>query len=884
MTLPPGTRLGPYNILSALGAGGMGEVYRAHDAKLNRDVAIKVLLPAVANDPDRLARFSREAQVLASLNHPNIAHIHGLEESGGVTALVLELVEGEDLAQRIAHGPIPLDEALPIARQIAEALEAAHDHGIIHRDLKPANIKVRADGTVKVLDFGLAKAIDSGSGNRTPGSVDAMNSPTLSIHATEAGLILGTAAYMSPEQAAGKPVDKRSDLWSFGVVLFEMLTGRQVFAGETVSHVLAAVLKDGPDWTALPPATPVSIHRLLRRCIEKDRTRRMADAADARLEIDEALSPSNLTNPSHRRLGSWPVFASFVIGGLVIGAAVWATSQNAMTPAPVEVLRFAIHDTDQVIVSRVEGSIALSPDGRTLAFVGLGDGGPRIWIHELASLGSRPLAGTEGAAALGWSPDGRFLAFGANGRIKRIAIAGGASEVLNLTSVISGASGAGTLFWGADGTILLVDGRGYWRAPADGTTPAVLVRSADEFRDVTDFLPDGRHILFSVRSSDPEKAGTFVSAIDGSQRSRILPFPSRAQYAVGRILFVRDRILYAQAFDVPSLQVSGTPLRLAESAAVVFSASKTGAVAYLPLDGSERPDSTQLSWMDRAGRVLGRIDPAAGATEPVLSPNDQRLALILRNDLWILELRRDVLSRISSGGATRAPTWLPGNERIMFFRAAFRNGRDVVLETLAGSAGKEAIVFEPKDGHGDHAHPTDISTDGRYLVYEGGDGFDVWVLPLSGDKVPRAFVEGPDIQTQAMFSPDGRWLAYTSNASGRFEVYVEQFPQGSARIQVSPAGGGSARWRPDGKEIFYLDPDGTLMAVPVTSAAPIEFGKPTPLFNFFSFQLGMPRQRAPYDMTADGQRFIVSSVPRRNDPSIQLLINWPALMAVKTTP
>ena len=853
----------------------MGEVYRARDTKLNRDVAIKVLLPAVANDPDRLARFSREAQVLASLNHPNIAHIYGIEDA----AIIMELVEGEDLAQRIARGPIPIDEALPIARQIAEALEAAHDHGIIHRDLKPANIKVRHDGTVKVLDFGLAKAIETGAGLRAPGSVDPANSPTLSIHATEAGLILGTAGYMSPEQAAGKPVDKRSDLWAFGVVLMEMLTGRQVFKGETVSHVIAAVLKDDPDWAALPPSTPEPARRLLRRCLEKDRKRRCDSAADARLEIDDALHPTSPMVLSSVPRRSWAaVLGSFVLGGFVIGAGVWALTRGTTSGPSAEAVRFAIHDTDDVIVSRVEGSIALSPDGRTLAFVGLGDGGPRIWIHELASLGSRSLTGTEGAGALGWSPDGKSLAFSANGRIKKIAIAGGASEVLNLTSVLSGASGAGNLFWGADSTILFIDGRGYWRAPADGATPAVLVRSADEFRDVTDFLPDGRHILFSVRSTDPEKAGTFVSAIDGSARSRILPFPSRAQYAVGRILFVRDRILYAQAFDLPNLQVSGTSVRLAESAAAVFSASKTGAVAYLPLDGSERPDSTQLTWMDRAGKVLARIDRAAGATEPVLSPSGQRLAVILRNDLWILDLARDVLSRISSGGSTRAPTWLPDSERIIFFRAAFRNGRDVMLETRAGSAGKETIVLEPKDGHGDHAHPTDISADGQYVAYEGGDGFDVWVLPLAGDRVPRAFVEGPDVQTQAMFSPDGRWLAYTSNASGRFEVYVEQFPQGSARIQVSPEGGGSARWRPDGKEIFYLDADGTLMAVPVTSVTPIAFGKPAPLFNFISFQLGMPRQRAPYDVTPDGQRFIVSSVPRRTDPSIQVLLNWPALL------
>ena len=801
----------------------MGEVYRARDTKLNRDVAIKVLLPAVANDPDRLARFSREAQVLASLNHPNIAAIYGLEEVPGnvasglirTSALVMELIEGEDLAQRLARGPIPLDEALPIARQIAEALEAAHDHGIIHRDLKPANIKVRPDGTVKVLDFGLAKAVPQATSPKSQADENLANSPTLSIHATEAGIILGTAAYMSPEQAAGKAVDKRSDLWAFGVVLLEMLTGRQVFKGETVSHLIAAVLKDEPDWTTLPVDTPAAIRRLLRRCLEKDRTLRLPDAAVARLEIDDAMKPARGDDgiaPS--RMRPWAAVASFVAGGLVIGGAVWVLALSSSATPPVDAVRFAIHDTDEVIVSRVQGDMALSPDGRMLTFVGFGKDGPRIWVHELDSLGARALPGTEAPFGMAWSPDGRSVAFASYGRLRKVVVAGGSPEAISPPQSFAGGVGARSMAWGPDGTIFFADNRGFWRASADGATPAVLtMRSADEVHDATGFLPDGRHFLLSVTSTDPAKAGTFVSAVDGSDRHRILDFPSWAQYAMGRLIFVRERILYAQPFDVSSLQLSGAAVPLAESAAGRFSASNSGSVAYLPLDSSEQPNVSELVWMDRRGVVLGRIDQAAGATAPTLSADGRRLAMALRGDIWSFELARSVMSKVTTDNGA-APTWSPDGKRILFYRSLFTGLKDVILDTAPGSGEKAAIALVPADGNGDHAHPNDISADGRYLAYEGNDARDIWVMPLTGDRIPRPFIEGPSSETQPMFSPDGHWLAYSSDAIGGFEVYVQRFPDGGARIQVSPGGGGSARWRRDGKELFYLAPNGSLMAVP----------------------------------------------------------------------
>jgi len=867
LSLPAGTRLGPYQVLSAIGAGGMGEVYRARDTKLNRDVAIKVLRPSVANDPDRLARFSREAQVLASLNHPNIAHIHGIEEADGVTALVLELVEGEDLERRIARGPLPLDEALSIAKQIADALEAAHEQGIVHRDLKPANIKLRPDGTVKVLDFGLAKAIEPSI------AVEQSDSPTITSPAvTLSGVILGTAAYMSPEQAAGKPVDKRSDVWSFGVVVLEMLSGRAVFAGETVTHVLAAVLKTEPDWTTLPSNTPAPIRRLLRRCLEKDRKRRLDSVADARLEIDEArsgVSGVDVVGGNERgaRRSVRSLVAAFVIGGVLVGFAMWAVYGSSRITSSADVARFAIADSERVIMSRRRGDLALSPDGRTLAFVGYGEGGARIWLRALDALEPRSLVGTEGAAGLSWSPDGRSLAFIASQRLKKVSVSGGTPEVLAPTR-------GGETAWGPNETILFI-GNGLSRIPVSGGAPARLMDGPlDHLPGGPELLPDGRNYLIAIESADPAKAGTFVVALDGNQRTRLLVFPTVAHYADGHLLFVRDRVLYAQAFDLSRSQLRGEPVPLEKNVAPAFTASRQGVIAYAPLGGGDQ----QVLWMDRDGHIQERLDQAAGGTRLRLSPDGKRLAMVLRADVWVLELARGVLSRITSGGGL-APLWSSDGQRIVFFRnRAGRNGRDLIVETPVLSTGKEVVLREPT---GDHAHPTDVSTDGRYLIYEGEqeEGSDIWVARLTGDRQATVYAKTATVETQGTLSPDVHWLAYTSDTSGRFEVYVQGFPLPGPRIQVSTEGGHSARWRRDGRELFYLAPDGTLMAVSVRASQPIEFSKPAPLFQFFtSLNQGIPVQTPSYDVTADGQRFIVSAVVRRTDPSVNVLLNWPRLL------
>ena len=851
----------------------MGEVYRARDTKLNRDVAIKVLLPAVANDPDRLARFSREAQVLASLNHPNIAAIYGIEEAGGVTALVMELVEGDDLSQRISRGAIPFDEALPIARQIAEALEAAHDCGIIHRDLKPANIKIRPDGMVKVLDFGLAK---QGSGIGDQGSGDAANSPTFSLHATEAGIIFGTAAYMSPEQAAGKAVDRRSDLWAFGVVLMEVLTGRQVFKGETVSHVIASVLKDDPDWSGLPSSTPPSIDRLLRRCLEKDRKRRLSDAAVARLEIDDASRPEPIRDgqTSWSRWGAAGVIALLLVAALA-AARSWMTGDAAVVSA--DAIRFAIHDSDEVTISRVDDRIALSPDGRTLAFLGYGERGSGIWLRAIDALDARPLKGTDGAASIAWFPDGRTLAFVAREQIMKVAVPDGTPERVGPPM----GTGITSLAVGSDGRMLVGDGLRIGTLPAGGGTPTWLPRASenDAHRSPA-FLPGGRGYLYRVLSTDPSTTGTFVTGAGAGDPVRLLPFPAAARYANGHLIFVRDRVLHAQLLDSATLELSGDPIALSGSIVSSFTASDGGTVVYLPVSDDATSQAGQLQWMDRAGRVLGRIEQSMGATSPALSPDGRQLAMALRGDLWVYNLARGVLARLTSPPrglnlSAGSPTWLPDSRRVIFFRNAFKNGHDVLVEAEVGAIDQEKIL---RESSGRHAHPTDLSADGQYLIYEGeSDSQDIWALRLTGDRQAQAYVKTPSSERQGAISPDGGWLAYTSDSSGRFEIYVQGFPESGSQIQVSPNGGKSARWSRDGTELFYIAADGRLMATPVKLGNSIEFGASVALFRFVDPQQ-LPTQRPSYDVTADGQRFIVSSIERRTDPSLHVLVNWPALL------
>ena len=926
MNLSAGTRLGPYEILSALGAGGMGEVYRARDTKLNRDVAIKVLLASVAGDPDRLARFSREAQVLAALNHPNIAHIHGLEEANGITALILELVEGDDLSQRIARlrapgasarqAGMPLDEALPIARQIAEALEAAHDHGIIHRDLKPANIKVRPDGTVKVLDFGLAKAMDQGSGIGDQGSGHFTNSPTITSPAmmTGVGVILGTAAYMSPEQAAGKAVDKRSDLWAFGVVLMEMLTGQPVFKGETVSHVLAAVLKDEPEWTALPADTPAPIRRLLRRCLEKDRRRRLADAADARLEIDEARDLTgeagnvNVIAPQAKwqRALPWALAAVLALGLVITVAMMIALRRGGgMTPAsgPVE---FAISPQENTSFggpsdggTGTATQVAVSPDGREIVFVAGAQSAFQIWLRSVASQTLRPIPGTQGGTFPFWSPDSRSIGFFAEGKLKRVQIAGGPATVLCDAPFGRGGS------WNRENVILFAPEApsntpgvgGLMRVSSAGGVPSVVTTRDPAMIDLRhrwpQFLPDGRHFIYTEgeRGGGPQGKPSFIklSSLDTpGVATTLFQTEFSASFGSGHLLFARGDTLMAQPFDPDARQIQGDAFPVAQrvsregSRYVGASASANGTLVYA-LDSSmaTRP----LTWFDRAGRALATLGDASPFLNLALSPDEKHVAVTLGTggmddrEIWIIDVARNIRRRLTSPGSDRSPVWSPDGTRIAF--ASQRSGNTHMRQQLVNGTAGDQSLLDAQSRRG--ITPTSWSSDGRFMAYTVSGTFprtyDVSVLPLVGDRKPFALLQNEFLEASAVFSPDGRWIAYSTDESGESNVYVQSFPGADKKQRVSRDGGGQPVWRADGKELFYLGADGSLIAVPVSTTDQFEAGVPQSLFPTGARLNEFGRfgdDGHVYAVTKDGTRFLVIG-PRKSDAApLTVVVNWTA--------
>ena len=899
MSLSVGQRLGPYEILSALGAGGMGEVYRARDTKLNRDGAIKVLLPAVANDPDRLARFSREAQVLASLNHPNIAHIYGIEDADGVKALVLELVEGEDLAQRIARGPIPLDEALPIARQIAEALEAAHEQGIIHRDLKPANIKIRPDGTVKVLDFGLAKALDGpGGSGRSGGPGGLENSPTLSIHATQAGIILGTAAYMSPEQAAGKAVDKRSDLWAFGVVLLEMLTGRQAFGGETTSHVLASVLKDEPDWSTLPAHTPASIRRLLRRCLDKDRKRRMDSAADVRLDLDEAMTPPTKSTAfeiaavggsrgaKRQVVVAWSVAALFAAVALALGIA--TAIPRRLVEAPV--YRSTILLNESLDARPPSNRFALSPDGRRLAYVAEdAPGHVQLWVRSLNGSGGQVLAGTENASGPFWSPDSRFIAFFTAGKLKKIDAAGGTP----ITICEVGTAAFPTGSWNRDDVIVFPGESAHLVrvSAAGGTTPSAATALDTNARETghgfPSFLPDGRHFLYAAFNG-VVPLGVYVGSLDSSTRVRLLEGVSNVQYADGALVFVRGTTLMAQSFDAATVALTGEAVPLGERLqlntvgvrASAFSASAAGALVYQA--GVSGGGNSRLVWSDRSGKQTPVLEERAPYRDVSLSPDGTHASVSLfddehggRSDIWIVNVLRGLRTRFTFDPADElAGLWSPDGSDMVF--NSRRKGRlDLYRKAASGAGVEEVLLADQLD-----KTPTSWSPDKRFILYNVASArtkADVWVLPLVGDRKPFAFVETPFDEGWGQFSPDGRWVAYGSNESGRSEIYVAAFPGPGGKWQISDNGGNYPRWRRDGKELFFHSLDNRLMAATVRGdAGRVDVEAVRPLFAMRAPGGGL---RSFYDASGDGQRFLLSvSEGQTTATPLTLVTNWPALL------
>ncbi|SPE30976.1 Serine/threonine protein kinase [Candidatus Sulfopaludibacter sp. SbA6] len=869
MPIAPGTRLGPYEITAPLGAGGMGEVYRARDSRLNRDVAIKTLPAAFVDDPGRMARFQREAQLLAALSHPNIAAIYGLEESGGVRALVMELVEGPTLAERIAASAIPLDEALAIARQIADALDAAHEKGIIHRDLKPANIKVTPEGKVKVLDFGLAKAFE------TEQAADPSLSPTLTLDSTRAGVILGTAGYMSPEQARGKRAGKRADIWAFGVVLFEMLAGHKAFAGETISDTLASVLKTDPDWSRLPAATPPRVRRLLRRCLERDPGKRLRDIGDAWIEMD--APEETPASPGRPRI--WIALAAISL----LAAIALAVIHFRETPPETPVVRSTILPPDKTVFGAPgttpfgSGAPVLSPDGRRLAFPATSSPGKSaIWVRSLDALTAQPLAGSEGGTFPFWSPDGKSLGFFADDKLKRIDASGG--PPLTLCAARNGLGGTwnreGTIVFSTfSGTLLRVSAAGGLPSPATATD-----QSQHEGIHVFPwFLPDGRHFLYT--SGAPSEYATLLGSIDGppSPGKLLAGVSSNAVYSAGVLLFVREGTLMARPFSLAGATFTGDAIPLAEQVAMVtnayagFSASENGTLVYQ--HGAVQV-IRQLAWFDRAGKQLAPLGEPANFRPFSLSPDGKSVAVGVYeagagSQIWILDAR-GIRSKFTYGkGVDNDPIWSPDGRTIVF--ASNRKGHRDLYRKNADLSGQEELLYEDNLDK----IPTGWSADGKSVIYSAASGGDssVWVLPIADHPKPIAVTRTSPGMIQAQLSPDGKWIAYSSGESGRTEVYTAAFPGGAGKRQISTNGGVRPHWRRDGGEIFYIAPGGNLMAVQVkATGTSLESGAPVKLFGPIPGIQGNN-----YDISPDGQRILTLAVPEEsfNEP-LTLVQNWPA--------
>jgi serine/threonine protein kinase/Tol biopolymer transport system component len=898
LALTPGTRLGVYNITAQVGEGGMGQVYRARDTKLDRDVAIKILPEAFTHDADRLARFQREAKTLASLNHPHIAAIYGLEESGGVTALVMELVEGEDLSQRIARGAIPLDEALPIAKQIAEALEAAHEHGIIHRDLKPANIKVRDDGTVKVLDFGLAKAMEPAAGSSSSMSM----SPTLTTPAmmTGVGLILGTAAYMSPEQAKGRAVDKRSDIWAFGAVLFEMLTGRRAFGGDDVQDTFVAIMRDEPDWTALPAAVPATVVTVMRRCLQKDRKQRVRDIGDVSLALEGAFettvpgaaapAPAIPPRPFWRR--ALPVVAAAVIASAIAGAAGWTLKPTP--PLIVSRFAFALGEGQQFTVTNNQ-SVAVSPDGTRLVYVA----NNQLYLRSMSDLEARPIPGTQQTPSPYvpvFSPDGQSIAFFSqvDRAVKKIAVSGGATVTicpLNDIRVLG-------MTWDAGG-IVFGEAKGIMRVSANGGQPEVLVSVKDgEVMYGPQVLPGGEWLLFTLATAATadgwNKAQIVVQSLKSSERKTLVSGGSDGRYLpTGHLVYALGGVLFAVPFDLTRLAVTGGPVPVVEgvkrssglTGTAHFSVSSTGTLVFVPGPASMSLALFDLALVDRNGAVQPLKLPPGAYEYPRLSPDSKRIAFGSDDGkdaiVWIYDVAgARSARRLTLGGRNRVPVWSADGERV-----AFQSDRDGDLglfwQRADGTDAAERLTKPDKDT----AHvPESWSPDGQTLLFSVAKGsrYAVAALSLTDKKVtPVGGIQSP-FPPAAVFSPDGKWMAYTVAEAGAVggSLFVQPFPATGATYPISKGPGIHPTWAPDGRELFYGAAAGpSMVAVSITARPTFTFGNPVPVPRPF-LERGPVFERN-YDITLDGKRFLGVVAAGQNTasgapaaPQIQVVLNW----------
>jgi serine/threonine protein kinase len=875
-----GSKLAHFEVTALLGSGGMGEVYQATDTKLGRSVAIKVLPEAFTHDVDRLARFEREARVLASLNHSNIAAIFGLEESGDRKFLVMELVAGETLAERIKRGAIPLDESLEITKQICEALESAHEKGIVHRDLKPANVKITPDGKVKVLDFGLAKAFENERANAT-----LSNSPTISMAATNAGIIIGTAAYMAPEQARGRNADHRSDVFAIGCILYEMLTGRQPFQGEDVSDILAAVLRTEPDFSALPSNVTPRVRELVRRCLEKNPKKRWHAVGDLRIEIENAMAnpatevPSSLISKP-RRTSVWQAIAAALAMALAATFFVWAPWRTTPPAAPLRISGELGADVTLATSNGGNAVLALSPDGSTLAFIGLKNGERQIYLRRLGQLQASPLAGTAGAQSPFFSPDGQWLAFIANGKLKKISLSGGPAVTLADAPVVRPGS------WGEDGNIVFSSRDvSLSRVPSGGgkVEPQTKLLAGEAVHRPGQIMPGGKALLYisSSRTGSPYDdaniviqplpVGTPKVVIQGGYNPRYVPS--------GHLLYVHEGTLFAAPFDLNRLELTGPSVPVVEGISVQpfqsvaqFAVSETGVLAYV----AGTSNSNSVVWMTHDGKHSPLLAMPSNWGSAKFSPDGRKLALnILQGgnvDVWLYEWARDTLTRLTTDpDVDQNPVWTPDGQRIAFESARAKGPLNLYWQRADGAGEVQRLTESTNDQHLWSVHPS-----GKYLAFSEvteQNSQDIMILPLEGDEKsgwnpgkPSVFLSTPANETVPMFSPDGRWIAYQSVESGRFEIYVRPFPGRGGKWQISTAGGVFAAWSQKRHELFYRAADNRIMVASYTvEGDSFKADKP----RVWSDQPIMPsRTGRSFDLHPDGDRVAVGAPSNQSEEKL----------------
>ena len=868
MALASGTRVGIYEVTAKIGEGGMGEVYQARDTTLDRDVALKVLPEAFTADPDRLARFQREAKVLASLNHSNIGAIYGLEAAGETQALVLELIEGPTLADRIAEGPIPVDEALNIANQIAEALEAAHEQGIVHRDLKPANVKVKADGTVKVLDFGLAKAV---SPDASGASATTSATMSLTASATQMGMVIGTAAYMAPEQARGKSVDQRADVWAFAVVLFEMLSGQRVFHGDDVSLTLAKVLEGQPKWDALPSSVPPRVANLLRRCLEKNPKQRMHAVGDVRLGLDGAFETPverGANGATVSTTGVWRQPVPLALCGVALlglGALVTWSVLGVNQSEPNSVVRFSVPvGPEQVFTSTGRHLVALSPDGTELIYQADG----QLYRRRFDQLEATAIPGTSegGGRSPFVSPDGEWIGFWAGGQLKKVAMSGGAA--VNLCDV----ENPWGVSWGTGDTVLFGQGAaGIWQVPGTGGTPEVVITvESGEMAHGPQMLPDGDSVLFTLRpagTSSWDGAQIVAQSLETSERVVLVEGGRDARYVeTGHLVYALNGVLFSVVFDPGELEVHGGPVPLVENVdqtdltgASHFALAANGTLVYVR-GGGGIGGNRSLVWVDQRGDEELLMAPPAPYDSPRLSPDGRYIALEVEGentDVIVYDLQRDTPTRLTfAAGRDGFPLWTP-------------DGRRIVFSSDRGSGGVLTLFSKSADGTGQAEQltasdvammPEAWADDGQTLVAQinrGDPGLQV--IHVGTDGGDEELLNTEFVEVYSDVSPDGNWIAYMSDESGQFEVYARPFPDvDGGRWQISRAGGLAPRWAPDGRALYFFSENSTEMMVAAVETEPtFSPGNPESLFSLGGYRGPAPGRARPFDISSDGERFLM---------------------------